>query len=127
MVGECNKWDGRSNVEVTGIKTIPAFNETALIDELNNGPVIASLDAKSTIFVHYHTGILNSRLCKQSENNHWVLIVGYGSIGDSDYYLIRNSWGKEWGLVNQTFAEGASAGGYAYIARSGDDDGICGI
>ena len=64
--GECKKYTRkRSNVEVTGLRTVQALNETALIDQLNKGPVIASVDAHNSIFIHYHSGILNSRTCKQ--------------------------------------------------------------
>ena len=132
--GNCQRWPDRSNVEVTGVKYVPHYNESALINQLNKGPVIASVDASQTIFVHYHSGILNSRTCKMRGNNHWLLIVGYGTTTadsdsgiSSDYWIIRNSWGKGWGLVNETLVEGKSASGYAYIARSGNDHGICGI
>ena len=105
------------------------MNETAIINQLNNGPVIASIDASQSIFINYSTGILNALTCKTEDNNHYVLIVGYGtdSANGSDYYVIRNSWGKSWGLTNQTLALGIDGAGYAYIARNGDGVGICGI
>ena len=64
------------------------------------------------------------------DNNHYVLIVGYGtdeSANNTDYYVIRNSWGKTWGLQNQTMTTGIDGSGYGYIARNGDGEGICGI
>ena len=80
---------------------MPANNETEIITALNNGPVIASVDASQSVFINYSTGILNALTCKKNDNNHWILIVGYGTdtTNSVDYYVIRNSWGNRWGLV----------------------------
>ena len=97
------------------------MTENVIINNLNKGPVLASLDASSYSFINYSGGILNSLSCKRGYNNHWVLIVGYGV----DHFIIRNSWGKQWGL--KTLISGESGEGYAYIARTGDGEGICGV
>jgi KDEL-tailed cysteine endopeptidase len=44
-----------------------------------------------------------------------VTAVGYDSDGDKEYYIVRNSWGFEWG-----------DGGYIKI-QAVDGVGICGI
>jgi len=47
------------------------------------------------------TGVYTSTECKNGPDdvNHAVLAVGYGNDADSglDYWLIKNSWGTEWG------------------------------
>ena len=64
--------------------------------------------------MHYSDGILTENYLKCSSSdlqiNHGVLLVGYGSTGDSSgesdlamgtkcesYWIIRNSWGSKWG------------------------------
>ena len=93
--------------------------------------MIASVDASQAIFINYSTGILNSLTCYTGANNHYILIVGYGTDEQEDnsvdYYIVRNSWGKSWGLTNQTLVTGIDGSGYGYIARNGDGVGICGI
>lgn len=32
------------------------------------------------------------------ELNHAVVVVGYGTIKDKPYWLVKNSWGNIWGL-----------------------------
>ncbi|CAF3466389.1 unnamed protein product [Rotaria socialis] len=46
--------------------------------------------------------------------DHAIAIVGYGTENGQDYWLVRNSWGTDWGL-----------NGYFKIARN--KDSMCGI
>lgn len=49
--------------------------------------------------------------------DHAVNIVGYGSEGGANYWIVRNSWGTGWG-----------EGGYARLPMySGQVGGYCGI
>ena len=49
-------------------------------------------------FSYYGGGIL-SRCSKNGrwDLNHAVTVVGYGTDGGEDYWLIKNSWGDWWG------------------------------
>lgn len=49
-------------------------------------------------FQSYASGVLDDPLCTRGiQPNHGVLVIGYGQENGKDYWLIKNSWGKEWG------------------------------
>jgi C1A family cysteine protease len=60
--------------------------------------VAVALDASSSAFQFYTSGVVTASSCTKNLN-HAVLLVGYGTDSSSnlDYYTIRNSWGTGWG------------------------------
>lgn len=57
-----------------------------------------SVGVYASIWKFYRGGVFNPKWCG-IRPNHAVNIVGYGTDEDSglDYWLIRNSWGPDWG------------------------------
>lgn len=63
----------------------------------------------------YFPGVYREENCTEDNLNHGVLIVGYGTThGGEDYWLIKNSWGSEWGQE-----------GYFRLARNANN--MCGV
>jgi len=66
---------------------------------VEHGPVVTGMDA--SWLSYYNGGIFDSFMCCNAasssscvdDNNHAVLVVGYGP----GYFLVKNSWGKRWG------------------------------
>lgn len=80
---------------------------------MKEGPVVAVLNADID-FLFYQSGIIDTDSCK-SNTLHPVLVVGFDTENDIDYFLIKNSWGTTWGEK-----------GYARIAIK-PDVGVCGL
>ncbi|KAL3285482.1 hypothetical protein HHI36_000014 [Cryptolaemus montrouzieri] len=71
-------------------------NEQSLQQAVSEiGPISIGIDATNEL-QNYASGILIDQTCSQ-QVNHGVLVVGYGSEGGYDYWIIKNSWGDYWG------------------------------
>ena len=78
-------------------------------------PISVAIEADKFVFQAYSGGIFDSASCG-TNLDHAVALVGYGTEGGQDYYILRNSWGTSWG-----------EDGYMRIANNGDGAGICGV
>ena len=56
------------------------------------------------------------RFCSKTQINHAVVVVGYGTENGVDYWLVKNSWGANWG-----------ASGFIKIRRGTNECGIEGV
>lgn len=56
------------------------------------------MHASAPEFMQYKGGILEDPTdCPDNSINHIVAIVGYGSENSIPYWILRNSWGTDWG------------------------------
>merc|ERR1719161_2968077 len=139
--GTCDMEKSKNpTVLIGGYKGVPTNNLAATMYALSQGPLVVAVDASPWSF--YGSGIFNS--CKRDATlNHAVVLVGYGLQGAKGYWMIRNSWGSDWGmngyikLSRQTTATKATFCGMDYkpqegSACDGETDpvkvcGMCGI
>jgi cathepsin L len=83
---------------ISGFVRIPQGDEQALTEAVASiGPISVCIDANHTGFQHYSDGIYGDDACSQINTDHCVAIVGYGSENGQDYFILRNSWGSDWG------------------------------
>lgn len=61
------------------------------------GPVAVAIDASHVSLQQYSSGIYDEPDCSPANLNHGVGCVGFGSQDGVKYWIVRNSWGKEWG------------------------------
>ncbi|XP_042370270.1 procathepsin L [Plectropomus leopardus] len=109
-------YDSRLAVaHIKDYRFIPKGDEQALADAVATiGPITVAVDADHSSFLFYSSGIYDEPNCNPNNLSHAVLLVGYGSEGGQDYWIIKNSWGSGWG-----------EGGYMRMIRDGRN--TCGI
>ena len=81
---------------ISSYKDVPVNSEAALLSAIAQQPVSVAVEADQDSFQFYSSGVMTKACGTQLD--HGVLAVGYGTLGGQDYYLVKNSWGADWGL-----------------------------
>ncbi|KAJ6832310.1 oryzain alpha chain-like [Iris pallida] len=108
----------RKNAKVVSIdayEDVPEEDEQALKKAVAHQPVSVAIEAGGRVFQLYQSGIFSGRC--GTDLDHGVVAVGYGSENGKDYWIVRNSWGADWGEA-----------GYLRMERNiAETSGKCGI
>jgi len=116
MDGSCAFDVNKGEVLVAGFEDVASQDESQLLAAVNLGPVSVAIEADTSVFQSYSSGVIDSTGCG-TQLDHGVLVVGYGSENGQDFWILKNSWGASWG-----------ESGFFRIARSTDSGpGICGL
>ncbi|KAM8920882.1 cathepsin K [Pelodytes ibericus] len=79
-------------------KVVKEGSEKALKKAVGTvGPVSIGINAGLSSFQFYTKGVYYDADCDAADINHAVLAVGYGTQKSSKYWIVKNSWGEEWG------------------------------
>ncbi|PRQ23745.1 putative fruit bromelain [Rosa chinensis] len=109
---------------IAGYSGLPANDESLMKKFVARQPIAAGMEVTDE-FIHYKGGVYKDplrecgRLPMVNRSLHAVTIVGYGTDeDDTDYWLVKNSWGTDWGRE----------GGYFRIQRNvNKPGGLCNI
>ena len=106
-----------TTAKFTSCSEVVANNQLSLKSAVSKQPVSVAIEADTRYFQSYSGGIITSTSCGTTLD-HGVLVIGYGEESGQKYWIVKNSWGSDWG-----------ENGYVRILRSDstNDAGICGI
>jgi len=88
-------------------------DEQGLENQLQTSPISICIDAEP--FQDYTSGVIQSNCSNDpAKIDHCIQLVGYNNGGSPTYWIVRNSWGTDWGLA-----------GYVYVGKGMKN--LCGI
>jgi hypothetical protein len=100
--GKCKPLNNSvTSVKLTNYVSLNAGDEEMMLNALYHvGPLSVGVDANQD-WQLYSKGIYNptEQQCSSDPEmqDHGVAVVGYGTSNGLDYWIVRNSWGKDWG------------------------------
>jgi len=113
--GTC-EYSSSSNTGVmtTGFTNVTADTPSAMKAALNTTIMSVAIQADQRAFQAYSSGIFTDTSCG-TQLDHATNVVGWGTEGSMEYWVMRNSWGTSWG-----------DSGYMRL-QINDGVGLCGI
>ncbi|KAA0068045.1 vignain-like [Cucumis melo var. makuwa] len=116
--GYCRRRGGyKERVTIDGYENVPRNNEHALMKAVAHQPVAVAIASGGFDFKFYGQGMFTEENFCGYNIDHTVVVVGYGTDEDGDYWIIRNQYGTQWGM-----------NGYMKMQRGArNPQGVCGM
>lgn len=96
--GTCRFSLAKAVSNIVGYMIIATGNEMDLAANVAvYGPAAIAIDSNHMSFRLYSGGIYDEPRCSASRLDLGVGCVGFGTEGNKNYWIIRNSWGASWG------------------------------
>ncbi|XP_063833643.1 cathepsin K-like [Ostrinia nubilalis] len=95
--GYCKVDNTTDTFKIRGFGLVTPRNPEALkLALVKYGPVSIAIRATRNMYL-YTNGIFYDINCDGLHVNHGVVVVGYGERDGTPYWIVRNSWGENWG------------------------------
>mmetsp|Transcript_9359 Transcript_9359/g.16081 ORF Transcript_9359/g.16081 Transcript_9359/m.16081 type:complete len:356 (+) Transcript_9359:105-1172(+) len=112
------KENAAERVNVSGYEDVPVGSEAALQKAISNQPV--SVAVAANLWQFYGGGVFNGlRGFCGKQVNHGVLAVGMNTKDANPFYIVKNSWGAQWGekgYIRLALNKAPTSGGQCEIA-----------
>uniref|UniRef100_A0A668V290 Cathepsin L.1 n=1 Tax=Oreochromis aureus TaxID=47969 RepID=A0A668V290_OREAU len=95
--GQCHYNANFVGAQCSGYATVKQDEEALKQAVAAIGPISIAVDASHESFQLYQSGVAIDSRCSNNHFSHAMLIVGYGAENGHDYWLVKNSWGLDWG------------------------------
>lgn len=115
--GDCNAKKLKSYTTNSNYKLVQTQSAAALKAAIAKQPVTVGIEADQNVFQLYSSGVIKKN-CGDNLD-HAVLAVGYTTVNGQEAFIVKNSWGSDWGQQ-----------GYVYISTNSapnGGNGVCGI
>jgi len=112
--GSCEYNSSDSGATLKSYYNVQAGSESDLLNTVLKGPTSVAIDASQPSFQSYSSGVYDEPNCSSQNLDHGVLAVGYSTDSGTDYWIVKNSWGTDWGMS-----------GYIWMSRNANNQ--CGI
>ncbi|XP_048475714.1 cathepsin F-like [Rhincodon typus] len=95
--GSCKLIKSKVSVKIQNFQSIRPHEDEMKAWVAHRGPIAVTIN--SAALKGYRQGIIRPRFgqCSSTRLTHVVLIVGYGYCGHHPYWILKNSWGVNWG------------------------------
>jgi C1A family cysteine protease len=82
--------------KISSYADVTPNNEAALMQALAKNPVSVAVEADTSVFQFYSSGVLDNKGCG-TNLDHGITLTAWGTDAGKDYWKVKNSWGSSWG------------------------------